>query len=48
MYINLRQNNDGFRKKQFIKLLEFIKLYGLNPLENFFYFHYLPKLYFGL
>ena len=28
-------------------LLEFIKLYEQNPLEIFFSFHYLPKLYYG-
>ena len=24
-----------------------MKLYNQNPLETFFYFHYLPKLYTG-
>ena len=34
-----------FQTKWFTWLLEFIKLCKQKPLEIFFYFHYLPKLY---
>ena len=36
-----------FHTKWLTGLLEFIKRYKQNPLENFFYFHYLAKLYIG-
>ena len=49
MYLLLQssQNIDAFLKtKQFTRLLEFMKHYKQNPFRDFF-FHYLPKLYFG-
>ena len=36
-----------FQAKQFTRLLEFIKLYKQNSLGEFFFSHYLPKIYFG-
>ena len=38
---------DGFRQNDSHLLLEVTQLYKQNPLENLFYFHYLPKLYIG-
>ena len=33
----ISQNVDGFRQKQFTRLIEFIKFYKQNPLEIFFF-----------
>ena len=35
-----------FQTKHLTRLFEFMKLYNQNPLENFFIFYYLLKLYF--
>ena len=48
--LHISQNIDGFRQKQILRLLDFIKLYEQNPFTvlDFFFLHYLPKLYLAL
>ena len=45
--LQISQNVDGFRQNNSQGFLELIKLYKQDLLEIFFYFQYLPKLYFG-
>ena len=46
MHIKKKKMVSVFQTKQLTGLLEFIKLYfKQNPSEDFFFLHYLPKLY---
>ena len=47
LFYAIFSENWWFQTNRFTGLLELIQLYKQNPLETFFHFHHLPKLYMG-